>query len=107
MDVTHLASYFFGVAVLANSIPHVVAGVMGRPFQSPFAKPPGQGLSTSTINVLWGWLNLAVAYWLVCRVGDFDSHQIGHVVALGLGFLLAGVWLARTFGRFHGGNAPG
>ena len=38
-----LLSYFFGGAFLANAIPHVVSGMMGRPFQSPFAKPPGQG----------------------------------------------------------------
>jgi len=59
-------------AVLTNAIPHLVSGVMGRPFQSPFAKPPGEGLSSSTVNVLWGFFNLAIGYLLVCRVGDFD-----------------------------------
>ena len=50
---------------------------MGRPFQSPFAKPPGQGLSSSTVNVLWGFFNIVIGYVLVCRVGDFDlqGHQ--------------------------------
>ena len=41
----HYVSYFFAGALLTNAIPHFVSGVMGRPFQSPFAKPPGQGLS--------------------------------------------------------------
>ena len=58
-------SYFFGGAFLANTLPHLGNGVTGRPFQSPFAKPPGEGLSSSTINVLWGFFNLAVAYVLV------------------------------------------
>ena len=49
-----LLSYFGGGAILGNAIPHFVSGMMGRPFQSPFAKPPGEGLSSSTINVLWG-----------------------------------------------------
>src|SRR5580704_2642079 len=49
-----LVSYFFGGVFAANAIPHFVAGTMGRPFQSPFAKPPGQGLSSATVNVLWG-----------------------------------------------------
>ena len=67
-----LVAYFFGGAFLANAIPHFVSGMMGRPFQSPFAKPPGQGLSSSTVNVLWGFCNIVVGYLLVCRVGDFD-----------------------------------
>ena len=39
-----LLSYVFGGAFLANAVPHLVSGMMGRPFQSPFAKPPGEGL---------------------------------------------------------------
>ena len=99
-------SYFFGGAFLANAIPHFVSGLMGRAFQSPFAKPPGQGLSSSTVNALWGTLNLAIAYILICRIGDFDLHSTTHVVTLGLGFLLLGLFCGRHFGRFHGGNAP-
>ena len=48
------SSYFFGGAFLANAIPHFVSGMMGQPFQSPFAQPRGQGLSSSTVNVLVG-----------------------------------------------------
>jgi hypothetical protein len=107
MEWSHYAAWFFGGAFLTNAVPHFVSGVMGRPFQSPFAKPRGEGLSSSTVNVLWGVFNLAVGYGLVCRVGDFDVHSIDHVVALGLGVLLMGVITARLFGRFHGGNAPG
>ena len=54
----HLLSYFFGGAFLANAIPHLVSGMQGRPFQSPFAKPPGQGFSSATVNVLWGFANI-------------------------------------------------
>ena len=106
MPWLHLVSYFFGGAFLANAVPHLVSGVMGRPFQSPFAKPPGQGLSSSTVNVLWGFFNLAVAYLLVCRVGDFGLRHTPDVAALGLGLLLLSMISARLFGRFHGGNAP-
>lgn len=107
MTWAHDLSYFFGGAFLANAIPHFVSGVMGRPFQSPFAKPPGQGLSSSTVNVLWGFLNGVVAYGLILRVGSFDLRSTEHVVAAGLGVLLMGLMAARLFGRFHGGNAPG
>ncbi len=104
MDWLFLVSYFFGGAFLTNAVPHFVSGVMGRPFQSPFAKPPGQGLSSSTVNVLWGALNLAIGYILVCRVGDFDVRATRDVVPLGLGILAIGLLSARHFGRFHGGN---
>jgi hypothetical protein len=107
MEWIHYAAYFFGGAFLTNAVPHFVSGVMGRPFQSPFAKPPGEGLSSSTVNVLWGFLNLAVGYVLICRVGIFDLRATDHVVVAGLGALLLAVVTARMFGRFHGGNSPG
>jgi hypothetical protein len=99
-------SYFFGGAFLSNAIPFFVSGSMGHPFQSPFAKPPGQGLSSSTVNVVWGFFNLAVAYVLICHVGDFNLRSLTHAVILGLGFLLMGLVSARNFGKFHGGNSP-
>jgi hypothetical protein len=106
MQWSHTISYFFGGAFLTNALPHFISGVMGRPFQSPFAKPPGEGLSSSTVNVLWGFFNLVVGYVLICRVGNFDVHSTDHIVALGLGALVMGVVSARAFGRFHGGNSP-
>jgi hypothetical protein len=99
-------SYFFGGAFLANAAPHFVSGTCGRPFQSPFAKPPGEGLSSSTVNLLWGAFNIAVGCALVLRVGAFNVRDTGHVLAAGLGALLMAVASARGFGRFHGGNAP-
>jgi hypothetical protein len=102
----HYLAYFGGGMFLINAVPHLVSGVMGRPFQSPFAKPPGEGLSSSTVNVLWGAFNLAVGYVLVCQVGDFDLRSSDDAIALGLGALLLGLVMARMFGRFHGGNAP-
>jgi hypothetical protein len=97
---------FFGAAILVNAIPHFVSGVMGRPFQSPFARPPGKGLSTSTVNVLWGFANLVFAYLLLYRVGQFDLRDTDDALAMGLGVLLVGILSAQTFGRFHGGNQP-
>ena len=99
----HFVAYFFGGAFLANTIPHLVNGISGSPFQSPFASPPGEGLSSSTVNVLWGILNLVVAYVLVARVGRFDLRQTRHVAVLALGALLMALQLARHFGEFHGG----
>src|SRR5579862_4412276 len=105
MEWTHYVSYFFGGAFLTNAIPHFVSGVMGHAFQSPFAKPPGQGLSSSTVNVLWGIFNIAVGWFLIFRVGEFNLYSGTHMLAVGLGGLLMSLMLARTFGRFHGGNS--
>ena len=89
-------SYFFGGAFLANTLPHLINGISGSPFQSPFSKPPGQGLSSSTVNVLWGFFNLAVAYLLVCRVGTFSLLNTAQVLALGSGILLMSLMLAQV-----------
>jgi hypothetical protein len=101
-----LLSYFLGGAFTGNAIPHLVCGLTGRAFQSPFAKPPGKGLSSSKVNVLWGVANLVIAYLLVARVGAFDWRQTPHVLAFGLGFALKGLGSAHQFGKFHGGNSP-
>jgi hypothetical protein len=106
MNWLHDVSYLFGGAFLVNAVPHFVSGVMGRPFQSPFAKPPGKGLSSSTVNVLWGFANFVIAYLLIAGVGNFDLHAADQVIAVGVGVLLMGVMAARTFGRFHGGDSP-
>lgn len=106
MNWPWLISYFFGGVFAANAVPHFVSGVMGRPFQTPFAKPPGKGLSSSTVNVLWGFLNVVVAYLLIEHVGAFDLHATSHTVSLGLGVLLISLFAARSFGQFHGGNTP-
>ncbi len=99
-------AYFWGGAFLTNAIPHFVSGQMGHPFQSPFAKPPGQGLSSSTVNVLWGFFNIVVGYLLLVHVGNFDLRSIQHVFSAGLGVLLMSLVSARGFGRFNGGNSP-
>jgi hypothetical protein len=101
-----LVSYFFAAVFAANAIPHFVAGTMGRPFQSPFAKPPGQGLSSATVNVLWGFFNAVVGYLLLARVGSFDPRATSHILAFGLGALLISISLARHFGQVYGGNTP-
>ena len=106
MNWLWLVSYFFGGAFTANAIPHFVAGMMGRAFQSPFAKPPGQGLSSATVNVVWGFFNAVAGYLLVAHVGPFDWRATSHILAFGLGVLLIGISMARHFGQFHGGNTP-
>lgn len=99
----HPVAWFFGALFLTNTIPHFVAGVSGSPFQSPFADPPGEGLSPAVLNVVWGYANLVVGYVLM-RVGAFDVRQLRHVIAPAVAILLGGLFLASHFARFHGGT---
>ena len=85
MNWLWFVSYLFGGVFSANAIPHFVTGTMGRPFQSPFAKPPGQGLSSATVNVVWGFFNALVGYLLVADVGAFNPRVTSHILPFGLG----------------------
>lgn len=97
-------AYFFGGAFLANTLPHLINGISGRKFQSPFASPPGKGLSSPTTNVLWGFFNLVVAYVLIVGVVGFNLRDIRDVAAAGAGMLLMSVMLARSFARYQRGK---
>jgi hypothetical protein len=103
----HDLSYFFGGLFFANAVPHFVSGISGRPFQSPFARPRGEGLSSSTVNVIWSFVNAVLGYVLIVRVGEFDVRDSQSMVAFGLGALLISLAMARHFGRFNGGNLRG
>ena len=104
MLIVHILEWFFGGVFLANAVPHIGNGVSGRPFQSPFAKPPGKGLSSSTVNVLWGFFNLVVAYILLVWLGHFNIHYCWQLVTAFAGALIISVMHARHFGQFHGGR---
>jgi uncharacterized membrane protein len=68
----HYIACFFAGAFLANVVPHFVHGISGDRFPTPFAHPPGKGLSSPTVNVLWALLNLFVGYVLF-RAGRVSS----------------------------------
>lgn len=104
MAVLTLLPWFFAGALICNAIPHLVAGLMGQAFQTPFAKPPGRGLSTARTNVLWAFANLLVAWALLSQIGDFNWRQPLHFAVLLAGGLLLSLRLARHFGELHGGN---
>jgi hypothetical protein len=92
---------FFSGLLLANGVPHFVQGISGRRFHSPFASPPGVGKSSPLSNALWGFANFAVGFVLLWFFGPRGSAAgIGWIV-VGLGVLVAAVWLATIFGRLR------
>lgn len=52
-------------ALLVNAAPHGVAGLIGRPFPTPFADPPGRGLSGRLPNLVWSAANAALGALLL------------------------------------------
>ncbi len=97
----YLATFFAGV-FLANAVPHFVHGTSGDRFPTPFAKPPGKGLSSPTVNVIWALVNL-VAGVLLFRVGRITT---GDFVSLVVFF--AGISAISLFSsvRFVGKEKP-
>jgi hypothetical protein len=58
-----IACFFLGV-FFVNSIPHFIHGISGDYFPTPFANPPGKGLSSPLLNVIWGFINIIVCLLL-------------------------------------------
>jgi len=58
MNWYNYVACFFAGAFLANVVPHFFHGISGDRFPTPFARPPGRGLSSPTDNVVWAWINL-------------------------------------------------
>lgn len=106
MHPLHLVSYVFGGLTLMNAVPHIAAAALGRKFPTPFAKPPGRGLSSARVNMVWGFANLVIAYLLLVQVGRFDLRDWAQAGALGLGLLVMGLFHAVHFGGLNGGRGP-
>jgi hypothetical protein len=101
------AIHFLAGAFLCNAVPHFVAGVSGAKFQSPFANPPGVGLSSPLVNVLWGFANLVVGYLLLLTfMHTGEARSYADLGAIAGGVLVMGAMLARHFGKVRG-NQPG
>lgn len=74
----YIACFFAGM-LLANVVPHFVHGISGDRFPTPFAHPPGKGLSSPTVNVLWALFNLIAGY-ILFRTGKAWSQDSALVV---------------------------
>jgi len=91
--------WFFAGAFLTNAIPHIVQGMCGNRFQTPFASPRGAGESSAVVNVLWGFCNLAIGgVLLYIFLPQLPPPWPLCVVAL-IGGLIIALYLARRFGR--------
>lgn len=86
--------YFFAGAFLANTIPHLVQGISGREFRTPFGNP-----SSALLNGIWGLVNLAVGVTLLTALGGFEFKFNGKLGVTALGFAVMTLTLANTSSR--------
>lgn len=97
----HIPAYFFAGVFLANFVPHFVSGVLGRTFPTPFASPPFRGPSPPPVNVLYGIVNLALAYALLVHVGGFEPSNLLHAGSFGLGLTVWALLITRSLARIQ------
>jgi len=91
--------WLFAGAFLTNAIPHIVQGISGNRFQTPFARPRGAGESSAIVNVLWGFCNVAIGGALLyIFLPQLPPPWPLCATAL-IGGLLIALYLARRFGE--------
>jgi hypothetical protein len=93
----YIAGFFAGT-FLANVVPHFVHGISGERFPTPFAHPPGKGLSSPTTNVVWALVNLIVGYVLF-RVGKVSSGGNLAMAVFFAGIAALSTWLSMLFAK--------
>lgn len=91
----HYIACFFAGMFLANFVPHFIHGVSGDAFPSPFSNPPGKGLSSPTVNVWWGLLNLVIGYVLY-KAGKVSGSKWGLFIFF-VGIVAMSVMLSVAF----------
>ena len=93
----YIASFFAGM-FLTNVVPHFVSGISGDRFPTPFANPPGKGLSSPTVNVVWALLNLVVGY-ILFRVGKVSNGGTSAIIVFFAGIVAISIMLSVQFSR--------
>lgn len=91
---------FFAGAFWANAVPHFVHGISGNKFPTPFAKPPGKGLSSALTNMLWALFNIVIAY-LLSSGKHIDREHPLMLILFFLGIAAVGIMGSINFRNKH------
>lgn len=97
----HYLAAFGAGFFLGNAVPHFVAGSMGEMFPSPFADPPGEGLSSPLTNVLWALANVVFGYALL-RLGKVSISSRASMGAVLIGLPVVSIMTSILFGNAAG-----
>jgi hypothetical protein len=100
MNVPHYIASFFAGMFLANVVPHFVHGISGNRFPTPFAKPPGKGLSSPLVNMLWALFNLIMGY-ILFQIGRVSSGGISARLIFFIGFAIISIMSSVMFAAKH------
>jgi hypothetical protein len=100
MPWLHWIGCFFSGAILTNVIPHFVQGISGNPFPTPFAKPPGKGLSSPLVNVLWALFNLLLGAFIF-RITRFSRYSDADLAYFFAGVALLAIMSSVSFAKKH------
>lgn len=87
---------FLAGVLLCNSLPHLVSGVRGERFYTPWSRLQPGRLSSAIENVLWGSLNL---FGGLALLRSAPLASIEREIAFAAGFVIIGVALAIGFAR--------
>lgn len=89
---------FFAGAFLINAIPHLVQGLSGNYLPTPFAKPPGRGLSSPLVNTLWAFVNILIGFFLFkASKVSFDFNLL--LLIFFAGMVIMGIMTSINFSK--------
>lgn len=88
----YILSFLAGI-IGANGVPHFVKGITGQKHMTPLGRP-----SSPVVNVVWGWLNFAVAIGLLYWAPIYQ-HELRALVLVAVGALITSVFLAWLWSR--------
>ncbi|HXS38253.1 MAG TPA: hypothetical protein VN721_16235 [Flavipsychrobacter sp.] len=95
----YIASFVAGTFI-CNFVPHFIHGISGKKFPTPFSKPPGVGLSSAGLNVLWSLFNLFFGIVLIIA-GRVNTEHITSLIVFFIGFGVFSYLLGITFEKNH------
>jgi hypothetical protein len=88
---------FFAGMLLCNALPHLLKGLQGETFYTPWAQPRGTGHSSALENALWGCANLLVSAFLIDRI--LPKNVPHGLIVLAVGFAGMAAAISVVFGR--------
>jgi hypothetical protein len=91
---------FLAGALICNGLPHLLSGLRGEAFYTPWAQPRGVGKSPAIENFLWGCFSLFLGLFLARHARPMFLP--GGPLALLAGFVAAGCGLSIIFARRNG-----
>lgn len=101
MQTIHWYNYiaaFFAGAFLINTIPHLIQGLSGNYFPTPFAKPTGRGLSSPLVNTLWAFVNLLIGIFLF-KEGKVSFDFKLALILFSAGMVIMGIMTSINFSK--------